>query len=150
VVFAQLGEKTLLVDADMRFPRQHRIFGITDGVGLAHVLRGRAGIEAAERVAYFDNLTVLTAGAAPPNPLELLSRAELPGLLAEARKTFSVVLVDTPASARSSDAQVVAARADGALMVARQNQTKVAELDRLRRTVAACSVPVIGTVLNTV
>jgi chain length determinant protein tyrosine kinase EpsG len=139
VVFAQLGEKTLLVDADMRFPRQHRIFGITDGVGLAHVLRGRAGIEAAERVAYFDNLTVLTAGAAPPNPLELLSR-----------KTFSVVLVDTPASARSSDAQVVAARADGALMVARQNQTKVAELDRLRRTVAACSVPVIGTVLNTV
>ena len=150
VVFAQLGEKTLLVDADLRFPRQHRIFGITDGVGLAHVLRGRAGIEAGERIAYFDNLTVLAAGAAPPNPLELLSRAELPGLFAEARKNFTVVVVDTPASARGSDAQVVSARADGVLMVARQNQTKVMDLERLRRTVAACNVQVVGTVLNTV
>jgi receptor protein-tyrosine kinase len=150
VVFAQLGEKTLLIDADLRSPRQHRIFGITDGVGLAHVLRGRAGIEAAERVAYFDNLTVLAAGAAPPNPLELLSRAELPGLLTEARKNFTVVLVDTPAGARGSDAQVVSARADGVLMVARQNRTKVMDLERLRRTVAACNVQVVGTVLNTV
>jgi receptor protein-tyrosine kinase len=149
VVFAQLGEKTLLIDADLRFPRQHRIFGITDGVGLAHVLRGRAGIEAAERVAYFDNLTVLAAGAAPPNPLELLSRAELPSLFAEVRKNFTVVVVDTPASARGSDAQVVSARADGVLMVARQNQTKLMELERLRRTVAACNVQVVGTVLNT-
>ncbi len=150
VVFAQLGEKTLLVDADLRFPRQHRIFGITDGVGLAHVLRGRAGIEAAERVAYFDNLTVLAAGAAPPNPLELLSRAELPGVFAEARKNFTVVVVDTPAGARGSDAQVVSARADGVLMIARQNQTRLMELERLRRTVAACNVQVVGTVLNTV
>jgi len=150
VVFAQLGEKTLLIDADLRSPRQHRIFGITDGVGLAHVLRGRAGIEAAERVAYFDNLTVLAAGAAPPNPLELLSRAELPGLLSEVRKNFTVILIDTPAGARGSDAQVVSARADGVLMVARQNRTKVTDLERLRRTVAACNVQVVGTVLNTV
>ena len=150
VVFAQLGEKTLLIDADLRSPRQHRIFGITDGVGLAHVLRGRAGIEVAERVAYFDNLTVLAAGAAPPNPLELLSRAELPGLLSEVRKNFTVILIDTPAGARGSDAQVVSARADGVLMVARQNRTKVTDLERLRRTVAACNVQVVGTVLNTV
>lgn len=150
VVFAQLGEKTLLIDADLRAPRQHRIFGITNGVGLAHALRGRAGIEAAERVAYFENLTVLPAGAAPPNPLELLSRAELPSLLAEARKNFTVILVDTAAAARGSDAQVVSARADGALMLARQNQTRVMDLERLRRTIAACDVQVVGTVMNTV
>ncbi|MCI3950697.1 MAG: tyrosine-protein kinase [Burkholderiales bacterium] len=52
VVFAQLGEKTLLVDADLRCPRQHRIFGLTGGSGLAHILGGRAGIDAAERVGY--------------------------------------------------------------------------------------------------
>lgn len=150
VVFAQLGEKTLLIDADLRFPRQHRIFGINNGVGLAHVLRGRAGVEAAEQVAYFDNLTVLAAGATPPNPLELLSRAELPGLLAEARKKFTVIVIDTPAGLRGSDAQVVSARADGVLIVARQNQTRLADLERLRRTVAACNVQVVGTVLNTV
>lgn len=149
VSFAQLGERTLLVDADLRFPRQHRIFGINSGVGLAHVLRGRAGIEAAERVGYFENLTVLGAGAAPPNPLELLSRIELPALLGEARKNFSVILVDTPASTRGSDAQVVSARADGVLMVARQNRTRLMDLDRLRRTVEACTVQVVGTVLNT-
>lgn len=149
VSFAQLGEKTLLIDADLRFPRQHRIFGITSGVGLAHVLRGRAGLEAGERMGYFENLTVLGAGAAPPNPLELLSRAELPALLDEARKSYSVILIDTPAVARGSDTKVVSARADGVLIVARQNRTKLADLERLRRSVEACSVQVVGTVLNT-
>jgi chain length determinant protein tyrosine kinase EpsG len=149
VVFAQLGEKTLLVDADLRCPRQHRIFGLTGGSGLAHILGGRAGIDAAERVGYFENLTVLAAGAAPPNPLELLSRAELPTLLDEARKKFTAVVIDTPASARGSDAQVVSARADGVLLVARQHRTRLMDLERLRRTIAGINVQIVGTVLNT-
>jgi protein-tyrosine kinase len=148
VVFAQLGEKTLLIDADLRLPRQHRIFGITNGIGLAHVLSGRGSLEAAERVSYFENLAVLAAGATPPNPLELLSRTEYPRLLAEARKTFSIVVIDTPAGSRGSDAQVASARADGVLMMARQDRTRLSDLERLRRGMAACNVQVVGTVLN--
>jgi protein-tyrosine kinase len=150
VAFAQLGDKTLLIDADLRVPRQHRIFGITKGYGLAHVLSGRAGIEAAERISYFESLSVLSAGAVPPNPLELLSRQTYQNLLAEARKNFTIIIVDTPASVRGSDARIVSARADGALFVARQDGTRVWELEHLRRAVAACGVPVVGAVLNCV
>lgn len=150
VMFAQLGEKTLLVDADLRAPRQHRIFGMANRRGLAHVLNGGFGLECAEPVQYFDNLQVLAAGAAPPNPLELLSRQELAALLAEAARHYRVVIVDTAAAERGADAMVVAARAGAALLLARENHTRAPELQRLHSAVAACSARVVGTVLNRV
>src|SRR5262245_5865619 len=147
VVFAQLGEKTLLIDADLRQPRQHRLFG-HGGPGLAQALSGRSGIQLAERVSYFENLWLLTAGATPPNPLELLSRPEFPRLLAEARKQFTVVLVDTPAGLRSSDARLIAARSDGVLAVVRQDRTRIADLEALCRAASASGVAVAGTIFN--
>lgn len=148
VAFAQLGEPTLLVDADLRVPRQHRIFGLPGGCGLAQVLSGRGGIGDAEPVPYFEGLSVLTAGTAPPNPLELLSRAGFARLLAEARTAFSVIVVDTAATARGADAKVVAARSDGILLLARRDRTRLAALENLRRALDSCSVPVVGAVLN--
>ena len=148
VAFAQLGERTLLIDADLRHPRQHGIFGLAGSLGMAHVLSGRAGIAAAEQVSYFENLNVLTAGASPPNPLELLSGSEFPRLIAEARRAYSVVIVDTPAGERGSDVKVVAARSDGALLVAREGSTRVADLERLRRSLDSRGVQVVGVVLN--
>jgi chain length determinant protein tyrosine kinase EpsG len=148
VAFAQLGDRTLLIDADLRVPRQHRIFGVNGASGLAQVLSGRAGIEAAERISYFEGLSVLGAGAVPPNPLELLSRQAFQNLLADARRAYSIVIVDTPAGARGSDTRIVAARADGALLVARQDGTRIREIEHLRRAITACDVPVVGAVLN--
>ena len=148
VVFAQLGGKTLLIDGDMRHPCQHRIFGQGNGPGLAQVLSGRLGAEAAARVPYFDNLWLLPAGAAPPNPLELLSAPGFPRLLQEFRGQFDLILIDTPAAARGSDARVIGARADGALVIARADRTRAAELDRLCRTMNGSGTPVVGTVLN--
>jgi protein-tyrosine kinase len=148
VVFAQLGENTLLIDGDLRRPRLHRLFGQGNGPGLAQVLSGRMAIDAAERVSYFDGLSLLSAGATPPNPLELLSRQSLATLLDEARKRFKIVLIDTPASSRCSDARITATRADGVLMVARQDRTRLADLDRLCRVMRTSGARVTGTVLN--
>jgi receptor protein-tyrosine kinase len=148
VVFAQLGEKTLLIDADLRHPHQQDIFGLAGGLGLAQVLSGRAGIEAAELISYFESLSVLAAGAIPPNPLELLSRPDFEHLLAAARKNFSVVIVDTPANVVGSDARLISARADGVLIVARQDHTRIVDLERLRRAVVGFNAQVIGTVLS--
>lgn len=149
VAFAQLGEPTLLVDADLRNPRLHALFALGAGPGLAHVLNGRSpGLAAAEAVPYFDRLSVLGAGARPPNPLELVSRTHLARLFDEARRAFTIVIVDTPAAARGADARMVASRADGTLLVARQDRTRLAELERLRAGVSASGVPVLGTVLN--
>ncbi|MDA8107273.1 MAG: chain length determinant protein tyrosine kinase EpsG [Betaproteobacteria bacterium] len=148
VSFAQLGEKTLLVDADLRSPRQHRIFGLGGGPGLARALAAGLGLGIAERIAYFDHLSVLTAGAAPPNPLELLSRGDLQRLLGEARLQYAMVIVDTAAGSRGADARLTAARADGALMLACKDRTRLADFDRLRGAVAAYGVPLVGAVLN--
>jgi chain length determinant protein tyrosine kinase EpsG len=148
VLFAQLGERTLLIDADLRFPRQHRIFRLMAGRGLAHALYARGMTGSAEKVPYFENLFVLAAGAVPPNPSELLSRPELSNLLAEAARRYSVVLIDTSASLRGSDAQLVAARSGGALMVARQDRTQLGQLRRLQDAIVRSGAQVAGAVLN--
>ncbi len=148
VLFAQLGTRTLLIDSDLRFPRQHRIFRLMAGRGLAHALHGRGMNGSAEKVPYFENLFVLAAGAVPPNPSELLSRPELPALFAEAARLYSVVLIDTPAGMRGSDAQMVAARAGGALLVARHNRSRLGPLRQLHDAIARGGAQFAGCVLN--
>jgi chain length determinant protein tyrosine kinase EpsG len=148
VLFAQLGERTLLIDADLRFPRQHRIFRLMPGRGLAHALYARGMNGDAEKVPYFENLFVLSAGAVPPNPSELVSRPGLSALLNESARRYSVVLIDTPAWARGSDAQLIAARAGGALLVARHNRTRLGPLRQLQDAVVRGGAQIAGSVLN--
>jgi chain length determinant protein tyrosine kinase EpsG len=148
VLFAQLGERTLLIDADLRFPRQHRIFRLMAGRGLAHALYARGMNGDAQKVSYFENLFVLSAGAVPPNPSELVSRPGLPALLAEAARQYSVVLIDTPAWVRGSDAQLLAARAGGALLVARHNRTRLGALRQLQQAIVRSGGQIAGSVLN--
>src|SRR5712692_10666447 len=96
VVFSQLGERTLVIDADLRAPRQHRIFNVPDRVGLSAVLSGRADASAVVPVPEFGTLWLLPAGGCPPNPQELLSREALAVFLRELRADFDVILFDTP------------------------------------------------------
>src|SRR5258708_37710838 len=96
VVFSQLGERTLLIDADLRTPRQHRIFNIPDRIGLSAVLCGRADRCAVVPVPEFGTLSLLPAGACPPNPQELLLRPAFATLLEQLRTEFDVILFDTP------------------------------------------------------
>ena len=79
MVFSQLGERTLLIDADFRAPRQQSIFNVPDRFGLSSLLSGRADLSAALPVPGLTGLSVLPAGPLPPNPLELLSRPQLRG-----------------------------------------------------------------------
>lgn len=148
VAFAQWGGKTLLIDADLRAPRQHRIFSLSNQAGLSSVLSGRAWVDAIEPIPYLGNLSVLPAGAVPPNPLELVGRPEFKRLLKELFRRFEIVLLDTPADERGSDAQTVAAKAGGALMVARQDRSRLADLQDLKDGVAGYGAQLVGTVLN--
>lgn len=148
VVFSQLGEDTLLVDADMRQPRQHRIFNLVNRVGLSAILAGRAGADCVDRIEHFSNLSVLAAGAVPPNPLELLSRPHFPQLLDQLARRFDVILIDTPAAALGADAQAIAIRAGGALMVAREGCTRLKELQSLAAGITSANAVVVGSVFN--
>jgi protein-tyrosine kinase len=148
VVFSQLGEHTLLVDADMRHARQHEMFGLPGAVGLSTILSGRAGPEAIQRIPSFVALSVLPAGPLPPNPQELLNRTTFGQLLDDWGKHFDVVIFDTCAASVAADAQVVAAKAKGALVVTRMHKTKVSEARVLCEELAATGVSVVGTVVN--
>jgi len=83
VTFSQLGGRTLLIDADLRTPRQHRLFGTDAGSGLSTMLAGRSGRHIAQPVSALPGLHVLSAGPVPPNPLELLQRPAFDALVAE-------------------------------------------------------------------
>jgi chain length determinant protein tyrosine kinase EpsG len=148
VVFSQLGERTLLIDADMRHARQHTLFKLANQYGLSALLTGRVNGAAIERVGQFANLSVLPSGATPPNPLELVSRPEFADVLKAESNNFDVILVDTPAASASSDAQAIAARAGGALIVAREDSSRVEVLSRLVASMQSTQTEVVGSVLN--
>ena len=148
VVFSQLGQRTLLIDADFRAPRQQTIFNISDRFGLSSVLSGRSDLSAAAPVAGITGLAVLPAGPLPPNPLELLSRATFGALLAKAQSEYDIVLIDTPPATEYSDAQCIAYRAGDALLVSRQDQTRVVDTERAVREISDASARIVGTLMN--
>ena len=148
VVFSQLGEHTLLVDADMRNSCQHELFGLANRTGLSALLSGRAGLEAIQRIPSFLDLSVLPAGAEPPNPAELLARPLFPQLLKNLAQEFDVILIDSPPAADYADAQSIAVRAGCALIVARKNVTRMWQVRGVSDTVTQASAIVVGTVLN--
>jgi chain length determinant protein tyrosine kinase EpsG len=148
VVFSQLGERTLLVDADLRTPRQHRIFNVPEGGGLSAVLSGRADRDAVVPVSEFGTLSLLPAGPLPPNPQELLSRPAFAVLLDELSAEFDVVLFDTPPAKRFADAHNVAFRAGGVIMLARKDHARLADTTGVIRELGNTGVRVVGTVFN--
>ena len=150
VVFSQLGERTLLIDADMRTPRQHQLFMLQNKLGLSTYLAGRSRDEAIIRISDLSGLFVLPAGPVPPNPLELLSRPTFEDLLSHARDSFDVVIVDTPGLAAGDDAAIIAVRAGAALAVARTTQTGVAAYSDMVQGLGNWGVSVVGCVLNEV
>jgi protein-tyrosine kinase len=149
VVFSQLGERTLLIDADMRRPRLHAMFGIDNKAGLSSILAGRTGTaESIQRIASLLDLSVLPAGAMPPNPQELLNRPAFSQLLAQVSENFDVVIVDTPPTFAYSDAQTTAVRASGALVLARKNVSRSSRLQGCAQMLVEASATVVGTVMN--
>ncbi len=148
VVFSQLGEHTLLIDADLRNPCQHKLFSLDNRAGLSAVLSGRAGPEAIQRIPALRDFSVLPAGALPPNPLELLARPLFPQLLQELANEFDVIILDSPAAAEYADAQTLAERAGAALIVARRNATRISQVRSVIDGLSQGRTTVVGTVLN--
>lgn len=148
VVFSQLGERTLLIDADLRRPRQHQLFCLNNQSGLSAVLAGRADPESViNRIPNLLGLSVLPAGVVPPNPQELLARPAFGRLLEYSRQHYDVVLIDTPA-ANTSDAETIASRASAVLAIGRKNFTSANRLQELVTSLRRSGTPVVGAVLN--
>ena len=150
IVFSQLGERTLLIDADMRAPRQHKLFSLGKRAGLSDILVGRAGTEAIARIDALPNLSVLAAGAMPPNPQELLGRQSFSKLLLSLGEAFDVIIIDTPSASTCADAHTVAVRTGAALVVARQDKSSMVQLGQFTHSLREFGVALVGSVLNDV
>ncbi|WP_457423736.1 polysaccharide biosynthesis tyrosine autokinase [Roseateles sp. P5_E7] len=148
VALAQLGGRTLIVDADLRGPRQHEVFKVSNAAGLSSLLSGRSETQVIQSVEGVPGLFVLPGGPIPPNPLELIERPAFGLLVRELTAKFDHVVIDTAAASQGSDACVVAAKCGAALVLTRRHENKVAALQDLVASMAGSSVQLIGAVVN--
>ncbi len=148
VVFSQLGERTLLIDADFRSSYQHSIFKTSNDHGLSIWLSGRGESLEITSVPHFSNLKVLSAGPKPPNPQELLCGARFNNLLTELQQSFDVILIDTPPCERYTDAEIISSRVGGALLVSHKNKTRLNSAKTTVDKIQNAGAAVVGSVLN--
>jgi chain length determinant protein tyrosine kinase EpsG len=148
VTLAQLGGRTLLVDADLRGPRQHDVFHMRNSAGLSGILSGRPEKQVVQQVKGVPSLFLLPVGITPPNPLELVERPAFGLLMRELTNKFDHVVVDTPAATYGADGQVIASRCGAALIIARKDAARVRALQDLTASVADTSAIIAGVIVN--
>jgi protein-tyrosine kinase len=147
IAFAQLDRRTLLVDADLRKPGQHLLFGADNDIGLAQALTA-GGPHHLHGVKGLPDMALMTSGGPPQNPLNLLSGRIFERAISDWRRNFEFVIIDTPPTTRFSDALTVAAASGYALIVGRANSTRFAELNEIRRALSTTESVIVGAVLN--
>jgi len=151
VVFAQAGERVVLVSCDLRRPRIGEFFGLDERAGLTSVLTGQRTLEdAVLPVPGFDRLSLLPAGPVPPNPAELLNTASAREIFTRLRDDFDLVLIDSPPVLPVTDAAILSQHADATLMLAAAGQTRRGDLHRAVEKLDQVGATILGIVLNKV
>jgi protein-tyrosine kinase len=129
ITFSQLGKITVLIDGDLRHPVQHQLFGLENQQGLSEILSARLLPRTIlKRNKVLPNLAIITAGTLPPNPQEIVARPEFGALVESLSSAADVVIVDTPADIEAKDGQIIAKQSGGALLVARRNTSRAAQI----------------------
>ncbi|SFW39995.1 chain length determinant protein tyrosine kinase EpsG [Nitrosovibrio sp. Nv17] len=148
IVFSRFGERTLLIDANMRTPSQHILFGLKNNLGLSGILAGRTDINASIYESVFPDLYILPSGVIPPNPQELVGRFQFSGLLHSLSDQFDIIIVDTPAANFFTEAQIISAEASHSLLIARNNHTPSYDVQKLAHSLKQTGGNIVGSILN--
>jgi capsular exopolysaccharide synthesis family protein len=144
---AEHGRRVLLIDADLPRPVQHEVFDVPLAPGLSDVLIGEATLEQATREVG-ERVDLITAGTAVPHSAELIGTEAFRALLARARDSYDLVLLDTPPVLMIADTTLIGTMTDGVLLVARAERTDRNALALAARQLRQVGAPLIGTVLN--
>jgi protein-tyrosine kinase len=147
IAFAQLGRRTLLVDADLRRPQLHLLFNVRNGPGLSQALE-RGSEPRLCVVEGMPELHLLPAASTTRNPTDLLSQEGFKLMVSEWRIAFELVVIDTPPMSQYADGQAIAAVARRALTVSRANHTPLAAIERMLRQLLVARSDVAGTVIG--
>ena len=147
VAMAQSGRRVLLVDADMRQPMQHKIWELLNQAGLSNVLVGQAELRTVIREVMV-NLSVLTAGVTPPNPMNLLESQRMAALIENFSDQYDFVIIDTPSVSIAADAPILGKMSDGILLVVRPGVVDAASAASAKEFLQQSSQNVLGLVVN--
>lgn len=150
VSFAQLEGKVLLVDADLRKPRLHKVFNLRNINGLSSYLAGKSSFDEVVQKTSIDRIWTIPSGPHPPNPAELLNSKRMRELMARAKDEFSVVLLDTPPVLAVIDPVIVSSIADSTVFVVRAGKTARRPLVRAIEEIRKSKADIIGVVFNEV
>lgn len=150
ITLAQMGSKTLLVGSDLRKPILHKLFQMVPSKGLSEILVGKGSLQNCILSTEIENLYLLSPGTLPPNPAELLGSKEMEVLIGEMKKSFDVILFDSPPVLAVTDAALLGGRIDGAILVLQSENTDRRAAREAKKLLDTARVKCIGTVLNNV
>lgn len=161
VVFAQLDSRVVLVDADLRHPSLHYLFGVSNEAGLTtHILKNANSLNSNNRSAYtgnlplvqtsVPNLKLLTAGPLPPNPAEVLGSGAMRELIEQIGQTADIILFDAPPVLSVTDASILAPFMDGVVLVFRAGHTKREDSQEAKAQLEKVHARILGAVLSDV
>ena len=156
-VLAQAGNRVLLVDADLRRPSQHKVFGIQNKEGLSNLLLDLSNKPDADREGLIakrvlgtpqEGLELMTCGPIPPNPSELLGSAQMKAFLEAATAVYDFVLLDSPPVLSVTDATLLSALADGMILVVRADKSRKQYVKQTADRLKEANANILGYVLN--
>jgi succinoglycan biosynthesis transport protein ExoP len=153
VTLAQLGDRTLLIDADLRKPGIGRLLNMNGGkyAGLSSYLAGVSSLDLVTvQHPSVPNLSAIPTGPLPPNPADLLSSHRLADAIAQLRDKFKFIVIDTPPVMAATDAVILSVQADGVLLVVRSGETPKEAFTRTRDLLVSVKCRLLGVVLNAV
>ena len=148
VTFAQTGSRVLIVDADLRKPRLHKLFHITNKRGLTGAIMQLDKVSEFIQDTGIENLSIMTSGTIPPNPSELLGSKKMKNLIEKLKTLYDFVIIDSPPVGVITDAQLLATLSDGVLIVAASAEVTNEALNHSKQLLENVNAKIIGIILN--
>lgn len=148
IATAQAGKRTILLDCDMRNPKIHKVFELSNQTGLSDVLIGEVNYYEAVHNTEVENLRVLSSGTRPPNPAELLSSEKMKKFLESLKENYDYIIIDTPPIIMVTDAQILSRYADGCLLVIASGEADKNAAIKAKELLEKVDAKILGVVLN--
>jgi|GEM_PF-92006 len=148
VVMAESGAKTIIIDCDQRKPILHRVFFVSNQLGISDLLVGNAKLAGAIKNTDIENLSILTSGTRPPNPAELLASSKMKNFIEALKEKFEYIIIDTPPVIAVTDAQILASLSDGCLLVVASSQVEREAVVKTKLLLEKVNANILGVVLN--
>ena len=145
--FAQAGNRVLIIDADLRRPRVHKVFKLSNHKGLTNVLANQYSIDDVTQVTGTE-VTVITSGPIPPNPSELLGSQKMKDIIIQLKQLYDVIIIDAPPVGMVTDAAILSTIVDGTILVVASGKTEVDGAKRAKQLLENVGARIVGVVMT--